>query len=154
ARLVTARQALTESRQERERLEQLREATTGLMADLRAQRSGLASRIEVLEGLERSHEGLGTGGREVFALLEQPDPGPWRTVLGMVADFLTVRHEYAPLIDLALGDLAQHFLVRDVALLDEALRRREQTLSGRVSFLPLIPPAPAEAPDVPEWLAD
>ena len=49
-------------------------------ADLRAERSGLASRIEVLEGLERSHEGFGTGVREVFALLEQADPGPWRTV--------------------------------------------------------------------------
>ncbi len=92
------------------------------MSDLRAERSGSASRIEVLEGLERSHEGLGAGARELLALLEQPDPGPWNTVLGIFADFLNVRREYAPLIDLALGENAQRFLVRDADLLAEALK--------------------------------
>src|SRR5207245_10162035 len=111
ARLAAARQALVEHRQERERLRQLCDESIQLIADLRAERSGLASRIEVLEGLERSHEGLGTGVREVLALLEQ-GPGPWGSVVGMVADLLTVRHEYAPLIDLALGERAQRFLVR------------------------------------------
>src|SRR5206468_4293746 len=101
------------------------------------QRSGLASRAEVLQGLERSHEGLGKGVREVFSLLEQPDAGPWRTVLGMIADVLTVRREYAPLIDIALGDWSQRFLVRDLGELDEALRQRGQPFAGRVSFLSL-----------------
>ena len=111
------------------------------VADLRAERTGLTSRIEVLEGLERSHEGLGTGVREVFAFLEQPELGPWRTVLGILADFLTVRREYAPLIDLALGDRAQRFLVRDLAQLHEALQQHPEPFSGRVSFLPLAPVA-------------
>jgi chromosome segregation protein len=137
ARLGSARQVLADQRQERERLRELCDETGKIVADLREQRSGLASRIEVLEGLERSHEGLGTGVREVLALLEQPDPGPWRTVLGMIADFLTVRHEYAPLIDLTLGDRAQRLLVRDASLLAEALAGRGQPFSGRVSFLPL-----------------
>jgi chromosome segregation protein len=145
-RLAAARQALADQRQERERLRQLAEETGQLVADLRAQRSGLASRIEVLEGLERSHEGLGTGVREVLALLEQPDPGAWRSVIGMIADFLTVRREYAPLIDLALGDWSQRFVVRDAALLVEALRQRPQPFSGRVSFLPLTPLASTPQP--------
>jgi chromosome segregation protein len=145
ARLAGARQALTELRQERDRLRQVGDATVARAADLRARRSGLASRIEVLQGLERSHEGLGTGVREVFALLERPDAGPWRTVLGIVADFLTVRREFAPLIDLALGDRAQRFLVRDTALLGEALRQLPAPFSGRVSFLPLAP-EPATVP--------
>ena len=34
-----------------------------------------------------------------YLLCEQPEPGPWRTVLGMIADVLTVRREVAPLID-------------------------------------------------------
>jgi chromosome segregation protein len=144
-RLAASRQAQAGQRQERDRLRQLTETTTQLLGDLRALRSGLASRIEVLEGLERSHEGLGTGVREVFTLLEQPDPGPWRVVLGMIADFLTVRREYAPLIDLALGERAQRFLVSDAARLDEALRGRSQPFSGRVSFLPLT----ADKPDGP-----
>ncbi len=137
ARLTATRQTLADHRQEQERLRKLRDETTQLAANLRAQRSGLASRIEVLEGLERSHEGLGTGVRELFALIEQPDSGPWRAVLGMIADFLTVRREYAPLLDLALGERAQRFLVRDGALLEEALRQRNDPFSGRVSFLPL-----------------
>jgi chromosome segregation protein len=154
SRLAAARQALAEQRQERERLRQLHEETNQLVADLRARRSGLASRIEVLEGLERSHEGLGTGVREVCALLEQPDPGPWRTVLGMLADLLTVRREHAPLIDLALGDRAQRFLVRDAAELEEALRQRPQPFSGRVSFLPLTGAAAENGPTRPNRLIE
>src|SRR5262249_45704900 len=140
ARLSAARQNLAEQRQQRDRLRQLHDETTQLAGDLRARRSGLASRVEVLEGLERSHEGLGTGVREVFSLREQPVPGPWRVVLGMIADFLTVRREYAPLIDVALGECAQRFLVSDAAQLDEALRQRGQPFSGRVSFVALTPP--------------
>src|SRR5262249_14748563 len=85
-RLNLARQALGHKRQEREHVQRLFNETTRLATELREQRSGLVSRVEVLERLERSHEGLDTGVREVFALLEQPNPGPWRTVLGIVAD--------------------------------------------------------------------
>ena len=44
----------------------------------------------------------------------------------MIADFLTVKREYAPLIDLALGDWVQRFIVRDVNVLMEALAARTQ----------------------------
>ncbi len=142
SRLSSARQALTDLRQERDRLRQVRDETTQRAAHLREQRSGLLSRIEVLEGLERSHEGLGTGPRELFALLEQPDPGPWRSVLGILAEFLTVRREFAPLIDLALGERARSFLVRDPDQLAQALRDKSQPFSSRVSFLPLPQPSP------------
>jgi chromosome segregation protein len=165
ARLATARQALADQRQEGERLRQLRDETGQCVADLRAQRSGLASRIEVLEGLERSHEGLGTGVREVFALLAEergspadapraPGPALSDVVVGLVADLLTVRREYAPLLDLALGERAQRFLVRDAGLLAEALTRRSQPFAGRVSFLPLAPAAPANGPARPNRLIE
>jgi chromosome segregation protein len=136
ARLAAARQSLTDQRQERERLRQLHDETAQMVGDLKAQRTGLTSRVEVLEGLERSHEGLGTGVREVLALREQTDAGPWRTLLGMIADVLNVRREYAPLIDLALGDWSQRFLVRDRTELAAALAAR-RVFSGRVSFVPL-----------------
>lgn len=135
ARLTAARDRHSGLRSERERLGELREETARRAADLRAERSGLVSRIEVLEHLERSHEGLSTGAREVLAHLEASDPGPWRTVLGIVAELFTVRREFAPLIDLALGERAQRFLVRDLDELALALRRRGQPFSGRVSFL-------------------
>jgi chromosome segregation protein len=137
ARLTSARQALSQQRRERDELRQRRDETTQRLADLRAEQSGLASRIEVLEGLERSHEGLGAGVREVLDLVRRPDPGPWRAVRGMIADLLTVRREYAPLVDLALGDLAQRFVVEDAAALHAALEQRGQPFAGRVSFLPV-----------------
>ena len=65
----------------------------------------------------------------------------------MIADFLTVRREYAPLIDLALGERAQRFLVRDTHPAGRGLRHRGQPFSGRVSFLPL--PGSPSGPQVP-----
>jgi len=145
-RLAAARQSLAEKSHERERFRQRGEATAALLTNLKTEHSGIASRIDVLDRLERSHEGLGAGAREVFALLEQPDPGPWRTVLGIVADFLTVPREHAALIDLALGETAQRFLVRDLDRLYEALRQQGQPFSGRVSFLPIEPRQHLPAP--------
>jgi chromosome segregation protein len=137
-RLNTARQHFQENKLEQERFRQLRDRTTERISELRQQRSGLSSRIEVLDGLIRSHEGLGTGVREVIELIEKPDAGSWSTIIGMIADFLTVKREYAPLIDLALGEWAQRFVVRDSQQLMQALAERTAPFSGRVSFLPLV----------------
>jgi chromosome segregation protein len=145
-RLAGVRQELANEQQERDRLRRLRDETAETISELRQQRSGLASRAEVLEGLERSHEGLGAGVAEVLELLERSrsannEAQPWSECLvGMVADCLTVRREYAPLIDLALGEWSQRFLVRDTDLLAEALAGRKQLFAGRVSFLPLTEP--------------
>ncbi len=152
ARLATAKQTLTDRRQERERLRQLGDETAAAAAALRERRSGLASRVQVLEGLERSQEGLGTGVREVLELARAADPGPWGTVVGMVADLLTVRREYAPLIDVALGERAQRFVVREAGRLHEALAARGQPFSGRVSFLTLSQSAAEHAPAHPNRL--
>ncbi|MBM4071058.1 MAG: hypothetical protein FJ271_19230 [Planctomycetes bacterium] len=137
AKLNLSRQTLAEQRQERERLRQFHDAAAEQASSLRQERSGIASRVDVLQGLIRSHEGLGTGVRELFALLEKPDAPPWGSVLGMVADFLTVRREYAPLIDLALGEWAQRFVVRNVDELMAALAQQNRPFTGRVSFVPL-----------------
>ena len=47
---------------------ELRDRTVERISELRQQRSGLASRATVLDGLIRSREGLGAGVREVIAL--------------------------------------------------------------------------------------
>jgi chromosome segregation protein len=144
-RLSAGRAELATRRAQHDELQRLREQTGEQLSQLRQRKSALGSRLDVLEGLIRSHEGLGDGVREVFTLIEQPEPGPWRTVLGMIADFLTVKRDYAHLIDLALGDWAQRFVVRDVPLLLEALGGRTEAFSGRVSFMPI---AHAAADDV------
>ncbi len=141
-RVARSRGTQAQLRADRDQLRTEIEEMTRALADRRADRSGLLSRIEVLEDLERSHEGLGSGIREVFALLEHPEPGPWTTVRGLLADLLTVRREFAPLIDLALGERAQHFLVESAEELAVALASRTQPFSSRVTFfsLPQEPP--------------
>jgi chromosome segregation protein len=138
-RLSEVRAQQAELRGQQQRLLDNRDEAIEQVSQLRAERSGLVSRIEVLEKLERSHEGLSTGVREVLQELQRGEPGPWSSVVGIVAELLTVRREFAALIDLALGDRAQRFVVRDLEQLAEALRRRGQSFSGRVSFLPLRP---------------
>jgi chromosome segregation protein len=136
-RLAAVRQELAGERGRRDEERQRRDRLRETLSQRRQERSGLASRIEVLQGMLRSHEGLSIGVREVFRLLEEPEPGPWKTVLGMIGDFLTVKRDYAHLIDLALGDWAQRFVVRDVEELRQALAAKAEPFAGRVSFLPL-----------------
>jgi chromosome segregation protein len=63
-------------------------------------------------------------------------------VIGLVADSLRVPRELAPLIDIALGDVASHFIVRDPIAVDAALAVRNRPFSGRVSFLALTETEP------------
>jgi chromosome segregation protein len=174
SRLGAARHDLDEARQSQERFGQLHDGLGQSLANLRAQRSGLVSRIEVLDDLERGQQGLSTGVREVLLLLQRNfgseesrhsdsdgedkeaktasgdhqssiiDPRSAASivdlrqlVVGMVADLLTVRREYAALIDLALGERVQRFVVRDAENLVAFLAGLEKPFSGRVSFLPL-----------------
>ncbi|HLW63760.1 MAG TPA: chromosome segregation protein SMC [Gemmataceae bacterium] len=148
--LAESRTELGRREEERELLRKQLEEARQRLAELRVQRSGLASRIELLEQLENRHEGLGAGVREVLELVELSKHGSptvgkpaqdWSFILGLVADCLTVPRELAPLIDLALGDLAQCFIVRDSAALDAALARLTKPFAGRVGFIPVAAPA-------------
>src|SRR5262249_21351519 len=85
------------------------------------------------------------GVKEVLTLVNEPDAGPWRTVVGLVADLLTVGREHAPLIDIALGEQAQYILVRNGESLTAALAVQTLPFSGRVTFCP--------APAAPPWLS-
>jgi chromosome segregation protein len=136
-RLSLARRTLSDRGQERDELRKQADGLTQSLEDLRVRRSGLTGRIEVLENLERAQEGLGTGVREMLAELAS-GTSPFRNVvMGLVADSLRVPREIAPLVDVALGDVASHFVVRDSASLDAAFVSRGQPFSGRVSFFPL-----------------
>lgn len=143
--LTATRTRLADQRCKRDESRRAQEQIAEQLANQREQRGALASRMNVLEGLERSQEGLSAGVKEVLALVNQPDPGPWRSVVGLVADLLTVRHEYAPLIDVALGNRAQSILVRSLDGLSGALAAKTGEFSGRVTFWP--------APTALPWLS-
>jgi chromosome segregation protein len=136
-KLSAAKQKLEQQRRDQEQLrQQMEEAGKKLLAD-REERSALGSRIDVLTALDQSREGLSAGVREVLELAGKPNAGSWQGILGLVADVLSVSHEYAPLIDLALGERSQYVLVRDAETVTTALQHLAQPLSGRVTLLPL-----------------
>ena len=137
SRLVIARQTLASRRRERTDLRAQSERLAETLEALRVRRSGLTGRMDVLENLERTQEGLGTGVREVLAELAAGVSPLSGVAIGLVADSLRVPRELAPLIDIALGDVASHFVVRDAEALDDALSERGHAFSGRVSFLTL-----------------
>ncbi|MBP3959153.1 AAA family ATPase [Gemmata sp. G18] len=132
------------------------------LADVQAQLEGfrvrqgdLRGRIDVLEGLERSFEGLGAGVQQVMHRMkggESADSSPLlhpssATIIGLVADLLTVPREVASLVELALGDTAQRFVVRSPEVVD-AVAAAVGDVTGRVGFVPLAgvgeePPPPA-----------
>ena len=133
-RLADARQALANHLAVRD---ELRQRADGLQLDLeglREDRSALRGRADVLEGLERSLEGFGAGVREVLRRQRAGELSD--AVLGLVADMLSAPRDVAPLIDLALGDAAQRFVVRDAPALDSVLASLGE-LPGRVGFIPL-----------------
>jgi chromosome segregation protein len=135
-RLTHARQTQNDTHAQSDQLQKELQCQANSVSDLKSHRSGLASRIEVLQDLERSQEGLGAGPREMADWLNG-HPELRHIVAGMVADLLTVERENAATIDLALGETAQSFLVRDFAQLDALLATKRKPFSSRISFLPL-----------------
>ncbi len=73
----------------------------------------------------------------------------WNFVIGLVADCLTVPRDVAPLIDLALGETAQCFLVGDSTRLADLLAERTEPFTSRVGFLPIPAADSASSSDTP-----
>jgi chromosome segregation protein len=121
----------------------LHEAST-----LRQRQAGMSERAALLRDLERRQEGLGTGAKDVLHQAQTAKRGPWRHVLGVVADLFHVNIQTAPLLELALGDCVGHVVIRREAEILEHLIAHSDNLAGRVSFIPFDPKDPP--PDVPE----
>ena len=111
------------------------------LSALRERHCGATERAAVLEELEKRLEGLSAGVKQVLMQVQSATAGPFQEVRGLVADLLHVNFETAPLVEVALGEMAQCLVVaggRDlVAHLQES-----SSLSGRVGFIRLdvLPP--------------
>jgi len=152
ARLADARDSLDRLHAERDALDQSQDAVQSRLEALRVRQGDLRGRVEVLEELERAQEGLGAGVRAVLDLLRDgtrdvPTPLP------LVADLLTVPREVAGLVELALGDAAQRFVVRDPSTVD-AVAAAVAGVPGRVGFIPLAPASGPRERAVPERIND
>jgi len=146
SRLGSARTRLKELFETRESLRASQEKLQHDLEDRRVRQGGLRGRIEVLEGLEKTQEGLGAGVRDVLQKRGTPQ-STLSDIVGLVADLLTVPREVAPLVELALGDAAQRFVVKDPTAID-AIAAAIGDVTGRVGLIPLnANPSTASAPD-------
>ena len=133
-----AQQRQAERQQAAERIAQLREA-----------RSALIARIEILEDLERRQEGVGPGVKEALQRIAAAGSN-WSGVYGMLADIITTDVEHAPLVELALGERTQHIVVEHQSVVARHLRNAPYEFPSRVSFVGLDRATRSEPVSYPE----
>jgi len=131
-RLTSARERLVTLRADRSELTERTTRVQASLEELRVLQGDLRGRVGVLEDLERSLDGLGAGVRAVFNRQSTlPD------IVGLVADLLTVPHDIASLVELALGEATQRFVVRSPGVIDAVVAAVGE-IPGRVGFVPLL----------------
>ena len=150
-------ETIEQSSREIEELNLQLESLTAQQTSMREKRSGLESRVQVLEHLEKSREGIGSDTRKVLERAATESGYPWNQVLGMLADLLLVDQEHAALVDAILGDRAQSLVVRDTAAVSAIVEALGSDLNSRLAFLALSSLkeefSRIQVPGLP-WLAD
>ena len=124
------------------------------LTDLRERRSAVLARLKVLEELEQRQEGIAIGVREILRRAETTHYPPWNSVLGLVRDLIDVPLEWAPVVEVALGDRAQLIAVKRLQPLLTYLNRGPALIEGRVGFIALQPDPDGQtesATDEPEF---
>lgn len=129
------KQTVAHLRAQLDELRRRQELTRAQLQEDRERRSSLLAQWQLLSELERSHDGMSAGVRQVLAWSQRAEPGPWSCVVGVAADWLNVADEHARLIDLLLGEKSQWVIVRSQAGLSDALAELPEPLAGRVAFL-------------------
>ena len=122
----------------RARLDQWRKQAAAKQAELsqlRQRQSGLSERASLLEELLRRHEGVSPGVKDVLQRARTDDDGPFRHVRGLLADLLHVGVESAALVEVALGETAQHVVVGGGREMLHAVQKESGRFAGRVGFL-------------------
>ena len=81
------------------------------IAVLQGKHSGASQRVKILEELERQNAGVSHGVQQLLAEKQGASAEQGSQIHGMVADLLEAGVEIAPLVDVALGETAQHIVV-------------------------------------------
>ncbi len=124
-----------------------RDQATVKLAELQTLHGAARERAALLEDLDLRQEGVSAGAQETLSRAKNEPDGPFGDVCGLVADLIEVNVATAPLIDVALGDLAQYVVVKGDRLLAHIQNRRER-FTGRVGVLPLAGPTLTRASQV------
>ncbi|MBX3415013.1 MAG: chromosome segregation protein SMC [Pirellulales bacterium] len=112
-------------------------ARIGELHQAQQRRTAAHERATLLEELELRQEGLGAGVKQVLDQVHGDAESFWKQTRGLVADRLQAGVEMAPLVDAALGAVAQYFIAsNDPAWLAE-LANWSRQLAGPVGVLRL-----------------
>lgn len=115
-------------------------------AAFRVRLQGVSERLTLLEDLNRRQEGLASGVRSLLEAARAAEnraagAGPLADVVSLVAEAFETDVHVAPLIDVALGPLAQYVIVRGDSL-QRAILTGDLGLEGRVGLIRIdeLPP--------------
>jgi chromosome segregation protein len=104
---------------------------------LQNRRAALGERTALLDELERRYEGFGAGVKDLLSRAKDEPTGPLRHIRGLVAELLQANLETASLVEIALGERAQHFVVASAVQFMTELAADPLRFEGRVGFIPL-----------------
>ena len=110
--------------------------------DFKSRQTAASERAALLEELEKRHEGVDAGVKEVLLKASEATSGPFTLVRGLLADLLHVNVDAAPLIEAALAERAQAVVVTNGEAWWRYLAEQPAVFSGRVSFLRLFQSIP------------
>jgi chromosome segregation protein len=106
------------------------------LAELREQASALRERAAVLDELQQRMEGVEAGAKDILLKARSGEVAWLGQVIGLLADLIEVSQlEYAPLVEIALGEAAQHLVVSDLAALLAGLPESQLEFPARVGFI-------------------
>ncbi len=135
--LRSAREALDQTMQ-------VFEAAKAQLNQLYRDQVGCNQRAELIQDLEKQQEGVDAGVKDLVNRASQDPSGFHAEIVGLVADLIKVEIEHAALIDLALGERAQHVVVNGSELIAEVAKGKLR-LGGRVGLIQLFPQRTARA---------
>lgn len=112
--LVEQSRTLEEKQAEAARINGVLEQLGEELGQAKERRSALESRREVLDDLHRRREGVGAAARRLLDRKAQGESAPaLEQVEGLVADILDVDVDHALVVEAALGEAAQHVVIRN-----------------------------------------
>jgi len=127
-------------RRAQSRLEELRQDKARLDDEVDRQRERHArasERAGLLDELENRLEGLGPAVRELLVRSRKAGQGPLRGIHGLLAEQFEVSLEHAPLIEMALGEVAEYLVVSHGRELIGYLEQQTSELEGRIGLVRL-----------------
>jgi chromosome segregation protein len=145
--LTAAEQRLTHLAGERVRLEKNHRRIEDRLARTR-------ERIAVLAELDERMDGLERGVQDVLRLARESPGAPLGEVCGVVADLFHVDVDSAPMVEVALGEIAQFVVLAEAGPLLTRLESGLLGIAGRVGFLMLDARATITALDHVELSAE